>query len=303
MLAGIEEAVHARKSFEVIDRKSAVGTILAGLIDYAGLYPPAGLDMRRAVQNYLAYRTGKHAYALGRFIVDVNRIDELRAAAGSEIANLALSVIIPPGGDCARIAAFLDQGIRIESAETRPPDLRSLAQVGKSIPSNVETYIEVPIGSVNDEALVAIGDAGARIKLRMGGVVPEAFPSVEAVTSCLVALERHRLPFKATAGLHHPVRSPHRLTYTPESPTGMMHGFVNLFCAAALIHFGGSAVEAVQLLEEQNPRAWDLSLHSLSWRTRSWTVDQLSETRKTFVSFGSCSFEEPMGDLEAMGWL
>ena len=79
MLAGTEEAVHARKPFEVSDGKSAIETLLAGLIDYAGLYPPASLDMGSAVENYRAYRSGKHAFALGRFIVDINRMDELLA--------------------------------------------------------------------------------------------------------------------------------------------------------------------------------------------------------------------------------
>ena len=34
---------------------SAIETLLAGLFDYAGLYPPAGLGMRSAANNYLEY--------------------------------------------------------------------------------------------------------------------------------------------------------------------------------------------------------------------------------------------------------
>jgi hypothetical protein len=59
----------------------------------------------------------------------------------------------------------------------------------------------------------------------------------------------------------------------------------------------------VQILEEPDAGAWTLSQDVLSWRSRRWTSDQLSEARKRFVSFGSCSFEEPIRDLEAMGWL
>jgi len=292
-----------RPGSPVLGPGTAMETLLGGLIDYAGLYPPAGLDMRRAVENYFAYRSGRRAFALGRFIVDVNRIDELRAAARNELGNLRLSLIIPADQDATRVAELLGDGVPIESIETRPSDPRSIAEIRKSIPAKIEMYIEVPIDAANDDTLAAIADAGARLKLRMGGVVPGAFPPVESVAQVLGCLQRNQLPFKATAGLHHPLRSLHRLTYAADSPTGMMHGFINLICAAALVHFGGSMIEAVQILEEQDPGAWSLSTHSLSWRSRTWTVDQLSETRRQFMSFGSCSFEEPIRDLEAMGWL
>ena len=282
---------------------TAIDALLAGLIDYAGLYPPACLDMRRAVGNYLAYRSGRHAHMLGRFIVDLTRIDELRAAAGNDLANLRLSLIVPPGADGARTSALLDEGVPIESVETRPTDARTADQRLENIPANLETYIEWPMDLLNDESFAPPAGSHTRVKLRMGGVVPEAFPSPEAVARALDVLQRRALAFKATAGLHHPIRSRHLLTYAPDSPAGTMHGFVNLVCAAALIHFGGSATEAVQILEEQDSRAWALSADTLAWRSRRWTVDQISQSRKRFVSFGSCSFEEPIHDLEAMGWL
>ena len=85
MLAGAEEAVHARKQLEVKPGTTAIGTLLAGLIDYAGLYPPASLDMPSAVGNYLTYRRGPHAAALGRFVVGLDHIAALREAAGHSL--------------------------------------------------------------------------------------------------------------------------------------------------------------------------------------------------------------------------
>jgi hypothetical protein len=303
MLAGVEKAVHAWKSFEVSGEKTAIETMLAGLIDYAGLYPPTSLDMRRAVDNYLAYRSGTHAYALGRFIVDVNRLDELRSAAANDFHNFRISLIVPADADGSQITTLLDDGARIESVEMKLPDPRRLEQIGKSLSANLVAHIEVPIEGVNEASLEAIAAVGMRLKLRMGGVVPEAFPSSRVVAHALTAVAGCHLPFKATAGLHHPVRSPHRLTYAASSGTGVMHGFVNLFCATALVHFGGSAAEAEQILEERDPGAWELTAGAICWRSRCWTIDRLSATRKRFMSFGSCSFEEPIRDLEAMGWL
>ncbi len=50
--------------------------LLAGLIDYAGLFPPAALPMADAVARYARYRQGAHAWALGRFIVPAARLEE-----------------------------------------------------------------------------------------------------------------------------------------------------------------------------------------------------------------------------------
>jgi hypothetical protein len=202
-----------------------------------------------------------------------------------------------------RLSELRREGVRIEAIEIRPASSHDPGAIAKSIPPDLERYIELPIESLVDAALAAISASGARPKLRMGGVVSDAFPSTQAVSRALAAFARHRLAFKATAGLHHPIRAFHRLTYASDGPTVLMHGFVNLVCAAALIHFGGDATTAQELLEEHDPHAWHLTRNEIAWRSHRWRVDQLSETRKTFVSFGSCSFEEPIRDLEALGWL
>lgn len=282
---------------------SAIESMLAGLIDYAGLYPPASLDMGRAVENYRAYRCGKQAFALGRFIVDSNRIDELLAAAGSA-QDPGLSVIVSQSVDSERLRRLMDQGVRVEAIETKAISRADVERISRSLPEGVEAYFEVPIEPIQCDVLCAISAAGGRVKLRMGGVIPDAFPATEAVARALTAYARAGLAFKATAGLHHPLRSIHRLTYSAKSPTGWMHGFVNLACASALIHFGGAAGEAAELLEEQEPREFRITPHAIAWRSHKWSSEQLAQTRKRFFSsFGSCSFEEPIRDLEELGWL
>jgi hypothetical protein len=278
--------------------------LLAGLIDYAGLYPPAGLEMRTAVGNYLAYQRSAHAAALGRFIVSLDRIEELRSVAGDDVREVKLSVIVPTNGDCDRVSALLDDGLPIESIEIKIQLISEIEGLSKKLPPNVERYFELAIGSVEPEILRAIAAAGARVKLRMGGVTAEAFPSAAAVARALGSLAEHGLAFKATAGLHHPIRSRHPFTYASDGPAGWMHGFVNLICAAAVVHSGGNAVEAEALLEEGDPTVWRLTDEGIACRSHSWNHDYLSRTRKEFlISFGSCSFEEPIRDLEALGWL
>src|SRR5581483_9471419 len=102
--------------------------MLAGLIDYAGLYPPASLDMRSAVENYRRYRNGPHSNALGRFIVDRGKLDELRAAAGSRL-DLKLSVILAQPALADESRKLLDQGFPIESVECKVSSPREVEQL------------------------------------------------------------------------------------------------------------------------------------------------------------------------------
>lgn len=206
----------------------AVDHLLAGIIDYAGLYPPAALDMRSAINNYLEYSRGKHSTVLGRFVVDLDRLPELCAVAADSICNLRLSVIAPPDANWLGLQHLLDDGV-IESIEVRADFSSDIERIVKLIPTGIITYITLPISSARSETLDAIAAAGVRVKLRTGGLVAGAFPSSEAIADMLKALADRRIPFKATAGLHHPIRSQHPFTYTLDSPTGTMHGFLNVF--------------------------------------------------------------------------
>jgi len=282
----------------------AIDSLLAGLIDYAGLYPPAGLGMRSALRNYLSYARGKHAPALGRFLVDITRLPELRQAAGDSMRGLRLSVIASPETVSENLQRFLDDGFPIDAIEIKTDWPSAIEHIGKCIPAGVTAYFEAPIVSRNSDLFAAISAAGARIKLRMGGLTVEAFPSTQVIANMLKAIADRRIPFKATAGLHHPVRSRYPLTNEPGSPAGTMHGFINLVCAAALLHFGGEAIDAKKVLDEEDPGAWQVTPADLSWRSYSWRAEQLRMVRQQFfISFGSCSFEEPMRDLEVLGWL
>ena len=283
---------------------TAIESLLAGLFDYAGLYPPASLGLRSAANNYLEYRRGVHRPALGRFIVNLDRLEELRSITGDSLGELPLSVIAPEDADWESLARQIESGLHIGSVEIKCNPATAIEQVTARIPRGLVTYYEVPINAIGHDALDAIGAAGARAKIRMGGVVPEAFPSIRDGVQMLASLARLRLPFKATAGLHHPVRSMRPLTYRPQGPTGMMHGFLNLSCAAALLYSGGDIDAARLALAEEDTAAWKVETNALHWRDHSWTADQLAILRqKFFLGIGSCSFEEPIHDLESLGWL
>lgn len=283
---------------------AALEALLTGLIDYAGLYPPAELDMRTAVRNYLSYGRSRHAWALGRFLVDLHRLPELREVAVGSMRHLRLSVLATANSDLESMSALLDEGFQIEVLEIKIDCPSQIGRIGSCTPAGLTTYFEVPFDCHASETIAAISASGALAKLRMGGGVADAFPPSKTVASMLKALADGSVPFKATAGLHHPIRSRHPFTDSPESRSGIMHGFLNLSCAAALLYFRGEVSEAILVLEEQAPGAWTITPDAIAWRNVRWSTEQLRLVREKFLtSFGSCSFTQPLHDLEALGWL
>ena len=134
--------------------------------------------------------------------------------------------------------------------------------------------------------------------------MPEAIPDPAALARFLVACARAGVPFKATAGLHHPVRAEQPLTYGKDAPSAMMHGFLNVFAAAALARAGAAAADVESVLREQTPHAFRFEPDGLRWREHLLPTGTLAESRRSFASsFGSCSFAEPVADLRALGVL
>src|SRR5262249_38876805 len=122
---------------------------------------------------------------------------------------------------------------RIEAIEARASSLDAVAAAARAIGDGFEAYVEIPVASDPAPLITAIGPGGLRAKIRTGGTPADAFPSPADVARFLSACIAARVPFKATAGLHHPVRGEHALTYAPDSAVGIMHGFLNVFVAAA----------------------------------------------------------------------
>jgi hypothetical protein len=304
MLARFEKALSTQVEAENEAEMRAIHCLLDGLIDYAGLYPPAGLDMQSAVRNYLDYRQGRYEYALGSFVVDLNRVEEVRDAAGKSVGQMKLSVIASPATDWSSLPDLIDSGLPIELLEIRPARPVDVMTLEKRVPAGVAAYFEVPIEGQDHDILDAIAAAGGRAKLRMGGVVSEAFPPAGDVAKILKEFAVRKISFKATAGLHHPIRSRHHFTYEPDSPSGMMHGFVNLFFAAAMLYFGGDVADAERLLSDEDITSWEINEDAIRWNALSWPTTRVREVRQKFMnSFGSCSFVDPLRDLEMLGWL
>jgi hypothetical protein len=297
--------------------------LLLGLIDYAGLFPPAALDMPTATRKYSEYREGECRWALGRFIVPVARLDEFEKAAegilpdggmeGNDFWRLSALGGDDLSSDLDRIAEFNQKrstadpsagAAVIDTIEIKAGRAGDIENAMRLTPANLAPYFEIPIRDDPAELVKRIADTGARAKVRTGGVTADAFPSSLDLARFIKICAEEDVPFKATAGLHHPLRSVNRLTYSPDSASAMMHGFLNVFLAAAFAQGGMDVDRLVELLEEKSPESFQFDSGGVTWRDEMIVRGQLRNSRNLLaIAFGSCSFEEPIDDLKKIGLL
>ncbi len=279
----------------------SVRSLLTELIDYAGLFPPASLDFGTALCNFERYRESEFGWMLGRFIVPAARLSELKGSA------VPVSVLAGKNidEDLRRIREFQGQqpGL-IESIELKADSVGAIREMSAKIPTDLPTFFEIPHGAGSTELMVALAEDGNCAKIRTGGITPEAFPSSEEVVRFLHLCAIAGGAFKATAGLHHPLRGWYELTHEQGSPSALMHGFLNLFLAAGFVRNHLPAVLVHELIEEQSPAAFQFSDDGVRWRNHFLASDEIAAVRDQFaVSFGSCSVQEPIDELKAIGLL
>ncbi|HEV8410846.1 MAG TPA: hypothetical protein VGQ30_10075 [Gemmatimonadaceae bacterium] len=292
--------------------------LLRGLVDYAGLFPPAAESMREAVARYDEYRRGPHAWALGKFVVPVARLAEFEDAvrpligdapwilsliAGADFAAdvRAIGEFALRAGSVARIGAIEVKGSSVEAIAAIA---RNAALLHASIPDAFDVYVEVPVATDPSALIEAIARHGMRAKVRTGGVEAAAFPTAEQLARFFAACVGSGVTFKATAGLHHAMRGSYPLTYDSASARGTMFGFLNVFLAAAFARDGLGAGETAALLEERDANALTFTASEVKWRGRALSADAVRRARaSTATSFGSCSFAEPVADLSSIGLL
>jgi len=289
--------------------------LLAGAVDYAGLFPPAALTMPDAAREYLACRASPDRWALGRFVVPAARLAEfgeaahavglLPAPADNPVRISALAAADLPAG-LAEIEIFAREwgptGARVEAIEGRATTPAEAGRVAASMPTSLEGWVEVPLGQPPAALIDAVLSGGALPKVRTGGTSPELVPDPDAVLAFLVETVGRGIPFKATAGLHHPLRGEYPYTYEPDSPRGPMFGYLNLMLATAFLRAGLSAADARAILLETDPAAFEVDTAGLAWRGHRLEVDALVSSRQSGMrAFGSCSFREPMGEILSLG--
>jgi hypothetical protein len=243
--------------------------LLERFIDYAGVFPPAALSIDGAVTNYNSYQNGEYSWMLRWLVVSAAQLQLVPKSLDGSLSVLA------------------------EVDEIRAASIESKGVVSAQHP----VYCEVSVDDL--QALDAVKQAGCFAKIRTGGLKPEAIPTPSAVAAFIAACAERRLPFKATAGLHHPIRAMHPLTYEADAPQAVMNGFLNVLLASAFAWHGEKQIE--QIVAEMDPSGFSFNERA-HWRNLSLDVTQIREARLEFMhSVGSCSFDEPIHDMQQLG--
>ncbi|CAN5456140.1 hypothetical protein BH10BAC5_BH10BAC5_09990 [soil metagenome] len=323
--------------------KDALKSFCKGLIDYAGLFPPASLDMEDSFKNFLEYSKSDDSEMLGKFICPASRLSELTAEIEKykykKDSKFQIAVL---GSGGKNYELFFDNFYR---------DIRNILEFNKKNPVHfiTNTYeVKLPaefsnpiyrsrlkelIGYVNfifedelryemnvfyegfpnaDSGFLELfsdalkeyntsktdnGKVKAGIKMRTGGIEAAAFPASDEIAEILKAANDKQIPFKATAGLHHPIKK-----YN-ESVSSDMHGFINVFGAGLLLFSNDlNKEDLVNILNEKHPENFIFTETHFKWKNYEVSNSTILRGRENFmISYGSCSFDEPREDLRNLG--
>ncbi len=334
--------------------KESLRTFMHGLIDYAGLFPPANLPLNEAIDDYIKHLNGENSWMLGRFIIPVSKLNELDQFVSlfDEIGPLELAVLGSGGdsndeylskisNDMVKISDYRNRHsgkVRIEVYECKLPSNSPSKKTMKKATdllnqnklSHYHEFPELPDVGINystdedesswDEEILPVVSMiaelkGAGIKLRCGGIVKEAFPSVEQIAAMIQTCALIDIPMKCTAGLHHPIR------HFAEEYDAYMHGFINAFGAGIFTSNFPNPENSQErfrmfillshLIGEQVADNFDFGDKGMIWKMGDdrdsifeFDNDSIRNCRgKNMISYGSCSFQEPMDDLKQLGWM
>lgn len=299
---------------------ASLRALLAGAIDYAGLFPPATLTLEPALRNYAGYLRSAESWMLGAFILPWEKFEETNLTPFDVEHRLRVSALGPKTEHASEFIEELLTGVdairafnarhgaitaitQIEMASPNEPGA-SLADIHRALAEwAVPTFWEANVDDAERTiAFVAehraTGAARFGFKLRTGGVIASAFPSSIQIARALVAAALQRVPIKFTAGLHHPIRLFHQSVQTK------MHGFLNVLGAGVLAaEHTWDVQQTAAMLEDEDPASFVFSDDGFSWRDWKIATDRIQVGRKLITSFGSCSFDEPRDDLRALNLL
>jgi hypothetical protein len=309
--------------------RATARAFLERLIDYAGMFPPARLPMREALHHYTAYASAPESWMLGRFVCPATGLAELSdlIRADDSPPDPAVAALARGGRDLPELIDNLHGDFRtlwafgkarsgsaarhvLELVLPSPLDTALVADLILLLRLHVrseaaQVFIEVVRTPAWRQDVTALSERLANdraeespvgLKVRCGGTTAEAVPPADDLAYFICRCRDTGLPWKATAGLHHPLRRPDAGLQT------MAHGFLNVFGAGILARVHGlDESEVLEVLREESPETFRFSDDRFSWRDRSCTLDEVRDGRRWLPSFGSCSFTEPCDDLRALG--
>ena len=311
---------------------TALTVLTDRIVDYAGLFPPAGLPMPAVVANYAAYRESADSGMLARLIIPASRLAEFEQEAAGLLPTVEavppwrISGLLPPVDAPGDAFKFAVSGIEqfnerhrncrdghavVDVIEVSAPTSTHIQETAEKLPWYLKAFLEIPHDEDPADLIDGVAslnslEKGRRFfaKIRTGGVTSDLIPSVPQVARFISACSEHLVGFKATAGLHHPLRGGFRLTYEPDAETATMHGFLNVFVAACFAFAGAEASRVESIVACTDPEEFIVESNGIGFAGMFVSARKIAAIRRQFaLSFGSCSFEEPSAELKALPFM
>lgn len=246
------------------------------LFDDAAIFPPGNAPLADAIAAHHTHLTAPYARLVGPLVVSLADLDGLANSGPLDVA-----VVVP---DAAGATAAIEEartldGVRLVALEVADADVAGLRDaIGE--PEGITVYVELPRDERRLPLIAALAGTSYRAKLRTGGTRADLYPDEHELAAAVVALAAAGVPFKATAGLHHALRN-------TDPETGFdQHGFLNLLAAADAAARGADVDEVASVLAVRDAAALPPA-----------PSDSL------LGSIGTCSIDEPVGELTDLGVL
>jgi hypothetical protein len=301
---------------------ASLHALLARSIDYAGMFPPCSLALGPALKNQAQYVRSPDSWVLSAFVLPIAKFDAASAGVSQFDRQypLRISALGPKTENANDFRSALKMTMEtIRSFATRHGDIVFISQLEMPLPAEINADLlaeaQSIIGELDafwetpaDQAAQTIASLAEHhantlartfgYKLRTGGVTADAFPHSQQIARALVESEKHEIPIKFTAGLHHPVRQ------FRDEVKAKMYGFLNVLGAGVLAaEHRWDEKQTVAMLDDEDTTSFSFDDDGFAWH--GWKIDtkRIQERRKLVTSFGSCSFDEPREDLRALGFL
>lgn len=273
---------------------------LEQVIDYAGTFPPAALPPKEAFENYVRMLEGEEGWIVENLAWLVRDLATLADLLGS--GELGVAAIGRPGSewdewqtaresDAKDMSVFLGvaPNAQIRTYECPAPPLSQFSAGMASLRSyhdQTDVFFELPWDrDVTEELAMMAEEEWLSAKFRCGGAAIPTPTQLATVLSQCVDLE---LPFKLTAGLHEPIAHEGQ------------HGFLNVFAAIGMRFLEDASVsEMTRILMDENSASFSLT-NSFAYRGREFSEEDLEDLRSFFITFGSCSVDEPLAGLDRL---
>lgn len=297
--------------------KKSFSHFMTGLIDYAGLFPPTSLSLNDARQNYSSYLTGNYAWMLGQFILPASQLSTFQHLPGSSYSLILTSDIKEQHFQEQNNSSMILKKTRM--VETCLPDeLQTSAEITSYLQTfidhlrdyhlqEVDLFVEAISIDTTLNTLLALNNLVPSVqfsgrlgfKLRCGGLSADAFPTPGEISAIIAMCRDHKTALKFTAGMHQPLGS-HNYEYGV-----WQHGFINLFAAVFLAEKQQlNPNEIERCVRDSNPENFIFEDDFFSWQGNLITTADIKKLRlEKAISFGSCSFDEPVEGVRKLGLL